>query len=67
MDARTAGVTVRVVLPVMPPDIAEIEVEPTVAAVARPWEPEALLMDATVVDDEAHVAVAVRSCVELSV
>src|SRR4029077_14123525 len=42
-------------------------VVPTPAAVARPFEPDALLTVATLVAEEPQVTTAVRSCVELSV
>ena len=66
IDARTAEVTVRVVLPEMLPDVAVIVVEPAAIEVARPWESAALLIVATLVDDEVHVTDAVKSCVVLS-
>lgn len=53
------GTTVIVVLPVTVPEVAEIVDVPSASAVAIP--PGAI--DATVVSDEAQVAVAVRSCV----
>jgi hypothetical protein len=49
------------------PKAALIEVVPTPAAVANPLEPAALLTEAIVVSDDAHVTDAVRFCVELSV
>jgi hypothetical protein len=42
-------------------------VEPTPADVARPLEPDALLIVATAVSADDQVTVAVRSCFELSV
>ena len=59
IDTTVAGVTVRVVLPLIPPELAWIVVEPVPAAVARP----AALIVATVTAVELHVAVLVRSCV----
>jgi hypothetical protein len=53
--------------PVTVPKAALIEVVPTPAAVASPLEPLALLIEAIVVSDDAHVTDAVRFCVELSV
>lgn len=57
-----AATTVIVVLPVTVPEVAEIVDVPKASAVASP--PGTIV--ATVVFDEAHVAVAVRSCVLLS-
>jgi hypothetical protein len=45
------------------PDVALIVVVPTPAAVAKPCEPDALLIVATPGADELHVAVLVRVCV----
>src|SRR5207253_2111344 len=56
-----------VVEPVTKPDVALIVVVPMLAPVARPLLPAALLTVATFALDEAHVTVAVRSCVEPSV
>src|ERR1700733_12363803 len=49
------------------PRDALIEVVPTPAAVASPLEPVALLTEAIVVLDDAHVTDPVRFCIELSV
>ncbi len=65
-DTSVAGVTVSVVDPEIAPDAAVIVVEPAAAGVARPFKPDALLMVATDVDAELHVAVAVRFCVDPS-
>src|SRR5271166_4381095 len=62
MDTSVAAVTVSVVLAEMAPLVAEIVVLPTFNADAKP----ALLMVAVAVLDEAHVTLAVRFCVELS-
>jgi hypothetical protein len=59
IDTRVAGVTVRVVLPLTPPELAWIVVEPVPAVVARP----AVLIVATVTEEELQVAVLVRFCV----
>jgi len=67
IDTSVATVTVSVVDPETPPAVAEMVVVPTPAEVAKPAEPEALLIDATVGFDEAQVTEAVRFCVELSV
>jgi hypothetical protein len=56
------AVTVSVVLPEMAPLVALIVVLPAFSADAKP----ALLIVAVVVLDDAHVALAVRFCVELS-
>jgi hypothetical protein len=66
MDSSVAEVTVSEVEPDMPPDAAEIVVEPAAAKVANPLEPAALLMAATAAVDELQVTVIVRSCVVLS-
>ena len=60
-------VTVRAVLPEMSPLVAEMVVLPRLAELARPWEPAALLMVATLVLLEPQVTWVVRFCVELSV
>jgi hypothetical protein len=65
-DTSVAGVTVRMVEPVMLPNAAVIVVWPAAAHVARPLEPAALLTVATAVADELQVTVAVRSCVVVS-
>src|ERR1700722_13671676 len=59
MDTSVAGVTVRVVLPLMLPELAWMVVEPVPTAVARP----AALIVATVTAEELHVAVLLRFCV----
>ena len=66
MDTSVAEVTVNVVDPDIPPDVALIVVDPAAAEVARPLEPAALLMAATPVADEFQVTAVVRSCVVLS-
>ena len=66
MDTRVAGVTVSVVDPYILPDVAVIVVEPAAAGVARPLEPDTLLMVATPPADEPQVTAVVRSCVVLS-
>jgi len=62
IDTNVALVTVSVVLPEMAPLVAEMVVLPAFSADAKP----ALLIVAVVVLDDAHVALAVRFCVELS-
>ena len=66
MDTSVAGVIVSEVEPDMLPDEAVIVVEPAAADVANPFEPAALLIEATAPVDELHVTVVVRSCVVLS-
>ena len=61
-EDRTAGVTVRTVLPGMPPDVAVMFAVPVATAVAKPL----LLTVATGVLDELQVTCAVISCVVLS-
>ena len=67
MDTRVAAVTVSVVVAILPPNEAQIVVVPTPVAVAKPCEPEALLMSAMLMSTEAQVVMAVTFCVELSV
>jgi hypothetical protein len=66
MDTSVAELTVNVVDPVMPPDIAVIVVEPTAAGVASPLDPAALLIVATPAVSEFQVTDVVRFCVVLS-
>lgn len=66
MDTSTTEVTVIVVEPDTPPDVAIIVVVPVETEVASPLEPAALLMLATVVDDELQTADVVIFCVVLS-
>ena len=63
MDTSVAVVTVSVVDPDIPPDVAVTVVEPAAAEVANPLEPAALLIVAAPVFDELQVAAVVRSCV----
>jgi hypothetical protein len=58
-ETSVAAVTVSVVLPEMEPEVARMVVDPVPTAVARP----AVLIVATVPDEELHVAVLVRFCV----
>jgi hypothetical protein len=57
------ALTVRVVEPLIVPEAAVIVVVPAPVAVAKPWEPEVLLIVATAVADELQVAVLVKFCV----
>src|SRR5216110_1719506 len=66
MLTSVAGVTVSVVLPVMPADVAEMLDVPTARAVAVPRMPDVVTL-ATVPSADCHVAACVRSCVVLSV
>ena len=66
MDMSNAGVTVRVVDPDMPPDVAVIVDEPVATEEADPLEPAALLIVATSVLDELQVTDVVRSWFVLS-
>jgi hypothetical protein len=66
MDTSVAGVTVRVVDPHMPPDVAVTVVDPVAVGVANPLELAALLIVATVRADALQVTVVVKSCVVLS-
>jgi hypothetical protein len=65
-DESVADVTVRLVLPEMLPTVAVMVLLPVPAELASPFEPAALLMVATAVLEEDHVAVLVRDCVEPS-
>ena len=62
MDTNVAAVTVSVVLPTMAPLVAEMVLVPAFNADAKP----AALIVAVAVVPEAHVTLAVRFCVELS-
>ena len=62
MDTNVAAVTVSVVLPTMPPLVAEIVLVPAFSADARP----ALVIVAVVSVPDAHVTLPVKFCVELS-
>ena len=65
-ETSIAGFTVSVVQADTLPEVAEIIEEPAAMEVASPFDPAALLMAATPVDDELQVAEAVRSWVEPS-
>ena len=66
IDTRVASVTVNVVLPVTRAAGRRYRGAADDAAVARPFEPAALLTVATAPSDDAQVTWVVRSCVELS-
>mgnify|MGYP001605579429 FL=1 len=66
IETSVAEVTVSVVLLVTDPSAAVITAEPAVTGVARPLEPAALLIVATVVVAELQVTDAVTSWLELS-
>jgi len=59
IDSSTGAVTVRDVVPRILPDVAEIVVLPATSVVAKPE----MLTVATVIVLEAHMTLAVRSCV----
>ena len=63
MDTRVAAVTVRVVDPLIVPELAPMVVVPTLLPVARPPVESV----ATAGDEELHVTVLVRFCVLPSV
>ena len=67
METSAAGVTVSTVDPETVPDVAVMVAAPWPIELANPLEPDALLMEATLVSDDPQVTVAVRFCVELSV
>ena len=66
IEVNVAGSTVNVVDADMLPDVAVIVVEPAATGVISPFEPAALLIVATEVDDELQVTVVVRFCFEPS-
>ncbi len=63
MLVSVAGVTVSVVATLMPPVVAVIVVVPVPMHVVKPFEPEVLLIVATVVFEETHDTAVVRFCV----
>jgi hypothetical protein len=63
IETSVAGATISVVVKKIPLYKAVIVVNPVPTAKANPFEPAALLIVATEVDDEPHSADAVRSCV----
>ena len=68
IEASVAALTVSAAAgAVTPPRLAVTSVEPAPAEVARPLEPAALLILATVLFVEFQVTTLVRSCVEPSV
>jgi hypothetical protein len=66
IDARVAAVTVRDVVPDTEPSEAAMVTEPVATANARPFEPDALLIEAIAVSDEVQDTLLVRFWVELS-
>jgi len=66
MDWSVAAVTFRVVEPETAPEVAVMVVEPTARAVAKPFEPAALLMAALAASEELQATEVVRSWVVLS-
>jgi hypothetical protein len=66
IDTSVAEVTVSMVLPDLPPNVAVIVVEPEATTVARPLEPAVLLIVAAAGSDELQVTAAVRSWLVLS-
>ena len=60
-DTRVAAVTVKFVVPEIAPSVAVIAVAPGLAVAAKPFEPGALLTDATPVAEELQVTELVRS------
>ncbi len=66
IDTSVAGVTVKVVVPEILPEVAVMVVVPTATDVAFPFDPAALLIVATPVFEEIHVIREVISFVELS-
>ena len=66
MDTRVALVTVSVVAPEMPPNVAVTVVSPAATDVANPLEAAALLTVATPGAEELQVTDVVRFCVVVS-
>ena len=66
-ETSDAGVTVKPVDPDTLPLAAVILTDPGLTLVARPWEADALLIDAMVGSEDVQATDAVRFCVELSV
>lgn len=64
IETSAAGVTVRPVEPDTLPKVAVMVAEPWAAEVARPFEPDALLMEATLLLDDPQVTELVRPWVE---
>ena len=60
-DTSAAGVTVREAVPLIDPAVARIVVVPGLTLVARPFDPEASLIGATLVFDELQATTVVRS------
>jgi hypothetical protein len=67
METSVAGVTVKPVEPEIVPNVAVMVTAPWLSELARPLEPDALLIETTPMLEELQVAELVRSCVELSV
>jgi hypothetical protein len=67
IETKTAGVTVKVAVPLTLPETALMLDVPALRAEANPCEPEASLMVATLAAEELQYAVCVRSCVVPSV
>jgi len=59
-EESEGGVTVRLVEPMIKPEVAVIVVEPVPTLVAKPWLPAELLMLATLVADELQLTEVVR-------
>lgn len=66
-ETNSAAVTVYDFVPEIEPNVAVIVEDPMATAVAKPSEPDALLMVAIDVLDEAQVTDVVMFCVLLSV
>lgn len=67
IDESVAAVTVKLVLPLITPDVAVIVTEPVFRALPNPCVPAALLTVAVVSLDDDQVVDAVKSCVDVSV
>ena len=67
IETSAAGVMVKFVDAEIVPLAAVIVTVPGLTPVARPWDADALLIEATLVSVEVQATVAVRSWLELSV
>lgn len=66
IETSVAAVTEKFVVPLTRPEVTVITTVPVLTADPNPSVPPALLIVATALFDDDQVAVAVRSCVELS-
>lgn len=67
IETSAAGVMVKFVAAEIVPLAAVIVTVPGLTPVARPWDADALLIDATLLSEQVQATEVVRSWVELSV